>query len=110
VLENAVQYGAGAPITVTLSVSSAELSIVVRDRGPGIASADLPHLFDRFYRGRDAKRRTTGTGMGLAIRARHAGRRGGPHLGGESAPAAAHSSRLSCRRKRQPAMAAEHAL
>ena len=67
VLENAVHYGRGGPIEVRLSVSSAGLSIVVRDRGPGITPADLPHLFDRFYRGVDAKRRTSGTGMGLAI-------------------------------------------
>lgn len=67
ILENAAQYGWGGAITVRLSVSPQGLGIVVRDRGPGIAAADLPHLFDRFYRGADAKRRVSGTGMGLAI-------------------------------------------
>ena len=43
------------------------LVIQVRDHGPGIAPADLPHLFDRFYRGAAAKSRTSGTGMGLWI-------------------------------------------
>ena len=38
----------------------------VRDHGAGIAAADLPHLFDRFYRGADARGRP-GTGLGLAI-------------------------------------------
>jgi len=47
-------------------VSDDNLTIVVGDRGPGIAVADLPHLFDRFYRGVQA-RTVSGTGMGLSI-------------------------------------------
>jgi signal transduction histidine kinase len=39
----------------------------VRDHGPGIAPADLPRLFERFYRGDAAGARTSGTGMGLWI-------------------------------------------
>lgn len=67
-LENAAQYTApDAPIAVTLSVSAAGLEITVRDHGPGIAPVDLPHLFERFYRGAEAKRRVSGTGMGLSI-------------------------------------------
>jgi two-component system sensor histidine kinase KdpD len=67
VLENAVQYAPGGVINVGLSVTSDGLTIVVRDHGPGISAADRPHLFERFYRGSDAKRRASGTGMGLAI-------------------------------------------
>jgi len=67
-LENAAQYSpAGSEIDVRMSVSSEGLSVAVRDRGPGIAAVDLPHLFDRFYRGAEAKRRISGTGMGLSI-------------------------------------------
>ncbi|HMD34505.1 MAG TPA: ATP-binding protein, partial [Vicinamibacterales bacterium] len=67
-LENAAQYSDGAsPIDVRMSVSSDGLSIAVRDHGPGIAPADLPHLFERFYRGTEARRRASGTGMGLSI-------------------------------------------
>lgn len=67
-LENAAQYTpAGSPIGVHISVSSDALSLRVSDRGPGIAPFDLPHLFDRFYRGAEAKRRVSGTGMGLSI-------------------------------------------
>ena len=43
------------------------LVIAVRDHGPGIAPADLPHLFERFYRGDAARARASGTGMGLWI-------------------------------------------
>jgi two-component system, OmpR family, sensor histidine kinase KdpD len=68
VLENAAQYSpAGTEIRVGCRVGSDGLLVTVTDQGPGIAPADLPHLFDRFYRGVGASRRRTGTGMGLAI-------------------------------------------
>jgi signal transduction histidine kinase len=52
---------------VNISVSSEGLAIMVRDRGHGIATRDLPHIFERFYRGTDARQRISGTGMGLSI-------------------------------------------
>jgi two-component system, OmpR family, sensor histidine kinase MprB len=62
-LDNAVKWGPpGSPVEV--SVSGGE--VVVRDHGPGIAEADLPHVFDRFYRA-PAARRLPGSGLGLAI-------------------------------------------
>ena len=67
-LENAAQYAPpGSSIDVRASVTEEGLVIVVRDHGPGIAPADLPRLFERFYRGDLAKTRTSGTGMGLWI-------------------------------------------
>jgi len=67
-LENAAQYAPpGAPVEVTAEVTPAELLIRVRDHGPGIAPADLPHVFDRFYRGSASQMRASGTGMGLWI-------------------------------------------
>jgi signal transduction histidine kinase len=39
----------------------------VRDHGPGLAPQDVPHLFERFFRGAAAKTRASGTGMGLSI-------------------------------------------
>jgi two-component system, OmpR family, sensor histidine kinase MprB len=50
--------------------------VEVRDRGPGIAAADLPHVFDRFYRATAARSRP-GSGLGLAIVADVAERHGG---------------------------------
>jgi two-component system sensor histidine kinase MprB len=41
-------------------------SIAVRDHGPGIAPADLPHVFDRFYRA-DTAQLVQGSGLGLSI-------------------------------------------
>ena len=68
VLENAAQYAPPqSVIKVTASVTGEGLSITVRDHGPGIAPADLPRLFERFYRGQTAKAHTSGTGMGLSI-------------------------------------------
>lgn len=65
-LENAAHYApAGTTIDVTASVGADGLTIGVRDRGPGLAPADVPHLFDRFYRGRAAAAHASGSGMGL---------------------------------------------
>jgi two-component system sensor histidine kinase KdpD len=67
-LENAAQYSpAGSAIAVKARVEGEDLVLQVRDHGPGIAPADLPRLFERFYRGDAAKSRTSGTGMGLWI-------------------------------------------
>ncbi len=67
-LENAAQYSpAGTTIAVRASVTPDGVSIAVEDEGPGIAPGDLPHLFERFFRGRAARGRAVGVGMGLAI-------------------------------------------
>jgi two-component system, OmpR family, sensor histidine kinase KdpD len=67
-LENAGQYTpAGSPIEVHAQSDPGGFRIEVRDHGPGIDAADLPHLFERFYRGAGAKGRSSGTGMGLGI-------------------------------------------
>jgi two-component system sensor histidine kinase KdpD len=67
-LENAGQYAPrGSAIDVQATIADDGLVIRVRDHGPGIAPADLPHLFDRFYRGDASTTRASGTGMGLWI-------------------------------------------
>jgi len=67
-LENAGHYSpAGTAITITARVDDGALTMAVADRGPGIGGQDLPHLFERFYRGANARKLAFGTGMGLAI-------------------------------------------
>ena len=67
-LENAGQYAPpGSTIHVQATMMDDGLVMTVRDHGPGIAPADLPHLFERFYRGDAATSRASGTGMGLWI-------------------------------------------
>jgi two-component system sensor histidine kinase MprB len=62
-LDNAAKYGgAGGVIEVTL----ADGVLSVRDHGPGFHEEDLPFVFDRFHRARDA-RSAPGSGLGLAI-------------------------------------------
>jgi two-component system, OmpR family, sensor histidine kinase MprB len=62
-IDNAVKYSPpGEPVEIVLGGEE----LTVRDHGPGIAAADLPHVFDRFYRGAEARGRP-GSGLGLAI-------------------------------------------
>ena len=65
-LLNAIQHSpGGAAIRVTVQP---EGELTIEDHGDGIAAQDLPHVFDRFYRGDPSRSRNTGgTGLGLAI-------------------------------------------
>lgn len=69
VLDNALQYSPpGTPVEVEAAVRDGGVEVRVRDHGPGVPPADLPRLFDRFYRAdRSRARRTGGSGLGLAI-------------------------------------------
>jgi two-component system sensor histidine kinase KdpD len=67
-LENAAQYApVGTTVHVNASATDEGLLVKVRDHGPGVRPADLPHVFERFYRGAAARSRASGTGMGLWI-------------------------------------------
>ena len=62
-IDNALKWGPpGKPVEVRVH----DGVVAVRDHGPGVASEDLPHVFDRFYRATDA-RTLPGSGLGLAI-------------------------------------------
>ena len=62
-LDNAAKY---SPDSTTIEVTVAAGEVVVRDHGPGIESAELPRVFDRFHRGAGV-RDVPGSGLGLAI-------------------------------------------
>ena len=66
-LANAVRYaGQGSTCFVEVSESTEGALLAVSDDGKGVEGADLPRLFERFYRG-DQARTSRGTGLGLAI-------------------------------------------
>jgi signal transduction histidine kinase len=66
-LANAIRYaGPGTTCTVELTNPAGGPMLTVSDNGKGVDPADLPRLFERFYRG-DQARTSRGTGLGLAI-------------------------------------------
>jgi two-component system, OmpR family, sensor histidine kinase MprB len=68
-LGNAAKFSPpGGPVEATAHrpADGDGLELTVRDHGPGIDAADLPHVFDRFYRAR-AARALPGSGLGLAM-------------------------------------------
>lgn len=71
VVTNAAQHSpAGGEVRIGVEAVSDELRIRVRDQGVGIAAADLPHLFERFYRADPARGPAVpapGSGIGLTI-------------------------------------------
>ena len=66
-IENALKY-ATASISVSVVADATGPRVEVADDGPGIASQDLPHVFERLYvAGHEPKRKEIGSGLGLAI-------------------------------------------
>ena len=65
-VENAVKYSDGGPVTVTGAVTDAEVEVAVRDQGVGVPTEQLPLIFTKFYR-RAGHEVTGGTGLGLFI-------------------------------------------
>jgi len=67
IFDNAIRYsGDHKMIRVSVKEQEGQLSVAIEDCGVGISSHDLPHVFDRFYRG-DRTENYAGSGLGLAI-------------------------------------------
>jgi signal transduction histidine kinase len=68
-LLNALQHSpAGSAIRAVVQQDGAHAELTIEDDGEGISAQDLPHVFERFYRGDPSRSRNTGgTGLGLAI-------------------------------------------
>lgn len=67
IIENAIKYTPErGGVAMGLSKKDGHIIIEIKDSGPGISEEDLPHIFDRFYRG-GKKSSTIGSGLGLAI-------------------------------------------
>ncbi|MEV0619442.1 HAMP domain-containing sensor histidine kinase [Nonomuraea sp. NPDC050404] len=63
---NALRHGE-PPVSVRLSADPHWITVEVRDHGPGLDPAVLPHVFDRFYKASATRARSEGSGLGLAI-------------------------------------------
>lgn len=67
ILKNCMEHTpAGGQISVILSENPIYSEIFIRDNGSGIDPEDLPHLFERFYRGKNAAAQSVGIGLSLA--------------------------------------------
>jgi signal transduction histidine kinase len=86
-LSNALRYTPpGGQVTLKVDTVMAGVRLAVTDTGEGIAPEDLPHVFDRFYRGEKSRARASGgAGLGLAIAKTWVQAMGG-EIGVESVP------------------------
>jgi signal transduction histidine kinase len=66
-VSNAIKYSPGGEIRISGRFQPEQVTLCVRDEGPGIDPADMPYIFDRFYRADRAARRTKGAGLGLYL-------------------------------------------
>jgi two-component system sensor histidine kinase VicK len=67
-VDNAVKFSPpGSTVSVATGAADDTGMVTVSDNGPGIAPAELPHVFERFHRGRGERGSTTGAGLGLSI-------------------------------------------
>ncbi|PYP01882.1 MAG: hypothetical protein DMD61_00085 [Gemmatimonadetes bacterium] len=68
VLDNAVKFTPkGGRVEIAVSAHDGQGALVVSDTGIGIPADQLPHVFERFYRGDPARHEADGAGLGLAI-------------------------------------------
>lgn len=67
IIDNAIKYvSTSGKIEIYLKKEKHQAVVTIKDNGVGISTDDLPHIFDRFYRG-STREKTLGSGLGLAI-------------------------------------------
>jgi signal transduction histidine kinase len=67
-ISNADKYtSSDQPLQITATADRDEIYIRVLDNGDGVSDADLPHIFESFFRAKDAAERASGSGLGLTV-------------------------------------------
>lgn len=67
-IDNAIKYSLKkSTVTVTLMKHGDQARLIIKDTGVGIAEADIPHIFDRFYRANNARTESASNGYGLGL-------------------------------------------
>lgn len=67
-VSNSVKYTSDAPVlTFSLTCSTAETVLTVRDNGPGVHACDLPYVFEKGFTGDSGHEKSKATGMGLYL-------------------------------------------
>ncbi len=67
-IDNAAKYSTPAsPIWIAAAVAGEAVVLRVRNQGPSLSEVERERIFEKFYRGAEASKQATGTGMGLAI-------------------------------------------
>lgn len=67
-IDNAIKFSPpGSTVRVTAAADATTATLVVSDNGPGVPEEELPHIFERFHRGRQERATTSGAGLGLSI-------------------------------------------
>ena len=67
ILKNCIEHStAGSKVFLSIRDTTVFKELVIRDMGEGIPEEDLPHIFERFYRAKNAKRESVGIGLSLA--------------------------------------------
>ncbi len=67
-IENALKYSPpGSPVIITADLEDSQVVTRVKDRGQGISAAEMPRIFEKFFRAKDTRNQVPGAGLGLAI-------------------------------------------
>jgi signal transduction histidine kinase len=67
-VSNAIRYTPEGHVSLQTCYTNGKVCLIVQDTGVGIEPKDLPHVFERFYRGQNVRQSgIPGTGLGLAI-------------------------------------------